>query len=132
MSANHFDLSAAAFTEMVRQGFHPDFPTGSDEQVARIRAMVPQTPGGDVRDLRGLLWSSIDNDTSRDLDQIEYAERVAGADAADRRAAKVTRIGLRRTAAFLSYSNCKHTVEIARMCFSPRRLSEYLSATGVV
>src|SRR5271154_5761160 len=78
MSSNHFDLSAAAFTEMVRQGFHPDFPTGSDEQVARIRAMAPEAPGGDVRDLRGLLWSSIDNDTSRDLDQIEYAERVEG------------------------------------------------------
>jgi len=78
MSANHFDLAAAAFTEMVRQGFHPDFPDGTDEQLARIRAMAKPQPGGDVKDLRGLLWSSIDNDTSRDLDQIEYAERVDG------------------------------------------------------
>src|SRR5580698_5400466 len=78
MSANHFDLSAAAFTEMVRQGFHPDFPTGSDEQIARIRAMAPEAVGGEVRDQRDLLWSSIDNDTSRDLDQVEWAERVDG------------------------------------------------------
>jgi VacB/RNase II family 3'-5' exoribonuclease len=78
MSGPTFDLAAAAFTEMVRQGFHPDFPTGSEEQVERIRAAGPVTAGGDVRDLRGLLWSSIDNDTSRDLDQIEVAERVEG------------------------------------------------------
>jgi VacB/RNase II family 3'-5' exoribonuclease len=78
MSAHSFDLSAAAFTEMVRQGFHPDFPTGSEEQVEGIRTARPVVRGGDVRDLRGLLWSSIDNDTSRDLDQVEFAERVEG------------------------------------------------------
>jgi exoribonuclease-2 len=78
VSSHSFDLASAAFTEMVRQGIHPDFPPGSDEQIARIRAVGPPALGGDVRDLRDLLWSSIDNDTSRDLDQVEFAERVDG------------------------------------------------------
>jgi VacB/RNase II family 3'-5' exoribonuclease len=78
MSAHHFDLAAAAFTEMVRQGFHPDFPPGTEDQVEAIRAAGPEAPGGEVRDLRGLFWSSIDNDTSRDLDQVEWAERIEG------------------------------------------------------
>ncbi len=76
MSTNHFDLAAAAFLEMVRQGFDPDFPPGTEEQVEQIRAAGPAAPGGIVRDLRHLVWSSIDNDTSRDLDQLEWAERV--------------------------------------------------------
>ncbi|WP_433969247.1 RNB domain-containing ribonuclease [Tunturiibacter gelidiferens] len=78
MSAHPFDLVASASAEMVREGFHIDFPEGSDAQVAAIRAAEGAKADADVRDLRGLLWSSIDNDTSRDLDQIEVAERVNG------------------------------------------------------
>jgi VacB/RNase II family 3'-5' exoribonuclease len=78
MSSNHFDLSAAAYAEMLRRGFHPDFPPGSDQQVAEIRAQLSAPPDDGLPDLRQLPWSSIDNDTSRDLDQIEVAERVTG------------------------------------------------------
>jgi VacB/RNase II family 3'-5' exoribonuclease len=82
MSTPTFDLVASASAEMIREGFHPDFPAGCDAQVAQIRASVGAGPGAvpgkDVRDMRALLWSSIDNDTSRDLDQIEVAERVDG------------------------------------------------------
>src|SRR5271167_2058473 len=78
MSTPTFDLVAAASAEMIREGFHPDFPAGCDAQVAQIRASVGVVPGKDVRDMRALLWSSVDNDTSRDLDQIEVAERVDG------------------------------------------------------
>jgi VacB/RNase II family 3'-5' exoribonuclease len=86
MSKPVFDLGASAYAEMVKDGFHPDFPAGTDAQVASIRAAADarvesgEPPDAKVRDLRGLLWSSIDNDTSRDLDQVEWAERVTGPD----------------------------------------------------
>jgi len=73
-----FDLAAAARQEMIHEGFTPDFAPGTDAQVADLKSRRTPTPDGSVRDLRTLLWSSIDNDTSRDLDQIEVAERVDG------------------------------------------------------
>jgi VacB/RNase II family 3'-5' exoribonuclease len=84
MPNQHFDLQAAAYAEMLREGFHPNFSADSNQEIAEIRAHLaqPLNPGvrdPDVRDLRNLPWSSIDNDTSRDLDQIEMAERVDGA-----------------------------------------------------
>jgi exoribonuclease-2 len=83
MSNNHFDLSAMAHQEMLAEGFHPDFPAAVLQQIKALQAQPAANngasgPGGNdhVRDLRSLLWSSIDNDTSRDLDQAEVAERV--------------------------------------------------------
>src|SRR5580704_1260464 len=77
-----FDLAAAARQEMLAAGFHPDFPPGVDQQLAALEARPPATPSTDmdagIRDLRSMLWSFIDNDTSRDLDQAEVAERVSG------------------------------------------------------
>jgi VacB/RNase II family 3'-5' exoribonuclease len=71
------DLQAVAKEVMQQRGFNPDFPPPVQKQLADLRAHPPQIAAGkDVRDLRNLLWSSIDNDTSRDLDQIEVAERL--------------------------------------------------------
>lgn len=74
--AVHFNLIAAAHQAMIEHGFQPDFPQGADTELAHIAAQ-PDLPAGDgLKDLRNLLWSSIDNDTSKDLDQIEWAEQL--------------------------------------------------------
>ncbi len=74
---NHYDLAALAREEMIAEGFSPDFSPEVSRQVAALRAHPAHpAPDATVRDLRGLPWSSIDNDTSRDLDQIEVAERL--------------------------------------------------------
>jgi VacB/RNase II family 3'-5' exoribonuclease len=72
---SHVDLQAAARQTMLAYGFEPDFPPAAQQQIAEITTHPPQVaPSQDIRDLRNLLWSSIDNDTSKDLDQIEVAE----------------------------------------------------------
>src|SRR5690242_5695247 len=75
--SSQLDLQATARQVMLEHGFEPDFPAEVPQQLAQLKAHPPQVaPSGDIRDLRQLLWSSIDNDTSRDLDQIEVAERL--------------------------------------------------------
>ena len=77
-NAPHFDLQAIARQVVQQRGFQPDFPPQVAQELADLKAHPPQiAAGGDIRDLRNLLWSSIDNDTSRDLDQIEVAEAGA-------------------------------------------------------
>ncbi len=79
--SSHVDLQAAAKDIMRQYGFEPDFPPAVQQQLAQFRANPPAlAAGGEIRDLRKLLWSSIDNDTSRDLDQIEVAERLTNGD----------------------------------------------------
>ena len=75
------DLEAIAKQVMLAHGFKPDFPPEIQQQLARLKAHPPQiAPTNGIRDLCNLLWSSIDNDTSRDLDQIEVAERLSSGD----------------------------------------------------
>src|ERR1700731_4385231 len=76
------NLQAIARQAMQAQGFQPDFPPETQKQLADVKSHPPQlTPSDKVRDLRSLLWSSIDNDTSKDLDQMEVAERLPNGDA---------------------------------------------------
>ena len=63
-------LSRPCWTAVWNPTFHP----------RRSRKHVvfrgPQDPSSTVRDLRNLLWCSIDNDDSKDLDQLTVAERI--------------------------------------------------------
>jgi exoribonuclease-2 len=77
MPQNGFDLFAAARQEMIDEGFQPDFPPETARQLEALKTQPPPAVNADVRDLRSLLWSSIDNDTSRDLDQVEAAELIS-------------------------------------------------------
>src|SRR5215475_697012 len=75
MNDNHrVNLQAAARESMLEHGFRPDFSTAVQKEVQSFRGHTEASRTRDARDLRGLLWSSIDNDTSRDLDQIEFIE----------------------------------------------------------
>ena len=73
MNHTTVDLAAMARQEMIARGFEPDIPRAAQQQAEQAR----QVADG-VTDLTALLWSSIDNDDSRDLDQIEWAERTSG------------------------------------------------------
>ena len=72
----HFNLVAAAHASMIEHGFQPDYPAGTDKELAAIHTHPEMPAALGAQDLRNLLWSSIDNDTSKDLDQIEWAEQL--------------------------------------------------------
>jgi VacB/RNase II family 3'-5' exoribonuclease len=78
-----FDVTARAKEEMLAQQFSPVFEPAVLKEVDDIKkANLTETSLLSTetapRDLRNLLWSSIDNVESRDLDQIEYVERLDG------------------------------------------------------
>src|SRR5215471_168475 len=72
---NKANLVELAREDMRRRGFDPDFSDEVKAQVAELEGQTVQESAS-VADLRGLLWSSIDNDTSKDLDQIEVVESL--------------------------------------------------------
>ena len=71
------DLKRIARQAMVEKGLEPDFSRDVLAELAAIHGPAP-VPGSGVRDLRDRLWVSIDNDDSRDLDQLSVAETRPG------------------------------------------------------
>lgn len=68
------DLRDVARRVMIENGFNPDQDPAEGEELKNL-AQMPDT-GGPLKDMRELLWSSIDNDDTRDLDQVEFAEEM--------------------------------------------------------
>ena len=70
-------LQDIAHRAMIERGLLPDFSAAALAELDRM-----QTPAGEngesVRDLTDLLWASIDNDDSLDLDQLTVAEALPG------------------------------------------------------
>ncbi len=64
------DLAVAAMRE---RGLEPEFPQPAIDQLKAIDGPSKED-GADIVDMTGLLWCSIDNDDSRDLDQLTVSE----------------------------------------------------------
>lgn len=68
-------LERIARRVMLERGLLPDYSSEVLAELDRIPG-APAVDGVPVRDLRHLLWASIDNDDSRDLDQLTVAEAM--------------------------------------------------------
>lgn len=70
-------LQSIARRVMAERGLLPDF---SAEALAELDKLQASAPADDesIRDMRDVLWCSIDNDDSRDLDQLTAAEAMPG------------------------------------------------------
>jgi len=66
-------LDTVARQALIDNGFTPDLDDTSRHE---LEGLKPAPLSTDIRDLRSLLWSSIDNTESKDLDQVEVAEQL--------------------------------------------------------
>ncbi|MCB2008024.1 MAG: RNB domain-containing ribonuclease [Rhodoferax sp.] len=71
------DLARIAADVMRERGLAPEFPSDVQHQLQAITGPAP-VQGKDITDLRHLPWCSIDNDDSRDLDQLSASEVLPG------------------------------------------------------
>lgn len=71
------ELRAIASRAMVERGLVPAFTVEAMAEVDHL-ATLPRETGPSIRDLRSLLWCSIDNEDSRDLDQLSVSIPAEG------------------------------------------------------
>lgn len=66
-------LEQIAIQAMLDYGLVPEY---SPALLKELKSLIPEEQTGQERDMRSLLWCSIDNRGSRDLDQLSYAEEL--------------------------------------------------------
>jgi VacB/RNase II family 3'-5' exoribonuclease len=71
------DLRALARRAMLERDLLPNFSSEAMAELARIKTVATERPT-EIQDLTELLWASIDNDNSQDLDQLTVAEPLSG------------------------------------------------------
>ena len=74
-SANRITLQQIARRAMISRGLAPDFPAEVIAELREINSPAKCEPA-QAKDLRKLLWCSVDNEDSLDLDQLSYAEQL--------------------------------------------------------
>jgi len=76
-NANRITLQHIARKAMIARGLEPDFPVAELDELTKITSPAIYKTGM-AKDMRNLLWCSVDNASSLDLDQLSYAEQLPG------------------------------------------------------
>lgn len=76
LSNHRANLATIAAWAMYSRGLEPEFPQSVLKQLSNLTGPAKET-GHDIRDMTALSWCSIDNDDSKDLDQLTLIEQLS-------------------------------------------------------
>src|SRR2546425_326045 len=126
-ASSRYNLQMVARRAMLDRGFLPEFDATVRAELAAISGPAA-TQISSIRDLRGLLWASIDNDDSFDLDQLSVAEPLAGGQVKVLVAIADVDTLVRKAAAIDAHAQHNTTSVYTAAQVFPMRVSTYLTS----